>query len=718
MGNDTKPMQMSGLYVPNREMEKYSGKMLGLDINKCRSNALEQCARPLPVFCVVDDWEDLEGYKPGFDFYEVEGRPRWCERVEEDLFFKRIQPQDIKLACKATGSVQPERFSQACDALRQSVHEAYERCNWYNDGGEMCDPPDKFAKGLVLKAIGTMNRTDKDQVTWTVTESDFSDDHHAPITQRRRRVGEAGPEWEFMSEIQHKSCVMNFRPLGQIALDMEIMRVQRAEAWVKRHPLQYKLLGVQVDCVMFAPLVRKQTQFELALKDRYADGSLVYKVVKEFKQVPAWPLRPQEPATGLGGPAKLHWRTQGSPLEGGAFIAGPPGTGKTFYMQELARQLRADCYEVLEMAYTHSAAHNLGGEKADTVMHFLHSHKRGLPNAAKTWIQIDKLFQVPLKLIPRLVNFMWLGVRFIIGGDFNQQLPIGEVWGHDAALRLEHSAVLHHMCNGLRLDFAECRRSDAEHFGVYTSIPKTITDMDVTVSFLMDQYPWDGEEIDVVICIGHKLREALAQRLNKRQAERARVQGLEVVLVKPRTEPKLGTSMAPHPEMRVFKGLRLTGSRRDSVKNYILNGCSYVAVSVDEEKVVARLESGTSEIALTHQQCIQDLRLACARTYAGIQGLTLRDQRLLLLQTRHPFMEWRKLYVACSRVTSGKLLHIPTPEQERVPWSLGENIFPNHKRPAPELEVPAPKVQRFLWHAAASEGRDKICSPRPEAPAG
>ena len=64
-----------------------------------------------------------------------------------------------------------------------------------------------------------MNRTDKDHVTWMVTESDFSDDHQAPITRQRQRVGEAGPEWEFMSEIQHKSYVMNFRPLGQIALE-------------------------------------------------------------------------------------------------------------------------------------------------------------------------------------------------------------------------------------------------------------------------------------------------------------------------------------------------------------------------------------------------------------------------------------------------------------------------------------------------------------------
>ena len=219
---------------------------------------------------------------------------------------------------------------------------------------------------------------------------------------------------------------------------------------------------------MFAPLKRRAEPFELPLKDTHPDGSLVYKVVTDFKQLPTWPIRPQEPATGLGGPAALQWRTEGDPLQGGAFIVGPPGTGKTWYMRSLMERLRGDCYTVLPMAYTHSAAHNLGGETADTVLHFLHGHKRNLPNAAKTWIFIDEISQVPLKLLPQLLNFMWLGVKFVVGGDFNQQLPIGEVWGEDAVLRLEHSAALHHMCNGLRLEFTECRRSDSAHFCVYT----------------------------------------------------------------------------------------------------------------------------------------------------------------------------------------------------------------------------------------------------------
>ena len=69
-------------------------------------------------------------------------------------------------------------------------------------------------------------------------------------------------------------------------------------------------------------------------------------------------------------------------------------------------------------------------------------------------------------------------------------------------------------------------------------------------------------------------------------------------------------------------------------------------------------------IDLTHHQTIEQLRLACCRTYANLQGLTLNDH-LLLLDTRHRFMCRRKLYVAMSRVTQGRFLHVPTLEQER-----------------------------------------------------
>ena len=84
------------------------------------------------------------------------------------------------------------------------------------------------------------------------------------------------------------------------------------------------------------------------------------------------------------------------------------------------------------------------------------------------------------------------------------------------------------------------------------------------------------------------------------------------------------------------------------------------------------------QIELTRQQSIQFLRLAFCRTYANLQGVTLRDEHILLLDTRHKHMCRRKLHVAASRVTAGKYLHIPT-------WSQEEDLA--HAFPPTENET-------------------------------
>ena len=120
--------------------------------------------------------------------------------------------------------------------------------------------------------------------------------------------------------------------------------------------------------------------------------------------------------------------------------------------------------------------------------------------------------------------------------------------------------------------------------------------------------------------------------------------------------------------MLLWPGLRLTGCRRDSAdQRQVQNNCAYRVVSVDANRVVVALEvEGAQPIQLSHQEAVQFLRLDCCRCYASVQGMTLRDRRLLLCDVRHRFMDARKLYVAASRVTDGRFLHMAAREQERA----------------------------------------------------
>ena len=162
----------------------------------------------------------------------------------------------------------------------------------------------------------------------------------------------------------------------------------------------------------------------------------------------------------------------------------------------------------------------------------------------------------------------------------------------------------------------------------------------------------------------------MAHKLN---AEQASEQNAIFIERDPHREFKKGTAMAPHETgFYVWPGQELLGCRRDtaSVQKDIVNGCSYSVLHVSDQTVVLRLiASGPEEdlpvITLTHHMCIQYCRLACAQAHAAVQGLTLRDQRLLLCDLFSDKMDARKPHVGLSRATSSENIRVPSYHQRR-----------------------------------------------------
>ena len=648
---EEKPRQLSGCLpgVKPKVLE-------GLDICGCRSNALEQASYPLPVLCWADDFEEIDGFKPGFDFYLVRGRPVWREAVELELKYRLIKPEDIRWALKASGHVAPERFKAACDDIRGALHGLPEDLFLDEDGVQM--DPKSMAKRAILSAIGLMNRTEAEKYTWIVTKSECSGDHPGQGAFRRFENG----QWVLMDKQFRRSYAQSWRPVGQVALDMEQARMKQLQVLLKGS----YIYAYQVDCVVFERLKAFKPE-EIIDKVRYPSGDPVFKLDKK-PFVPKWELQQQEDSKVF---EPKEWRvseelgleeTLDLVLESsGAFFSGPPGVGKTFRMQSLMARLRFLGFRVIPMSFTHAASHILGGLVAETVTHFVQSNVRGMAYAKYTWIFLDEVSQCPLKLLPLLHNYKILGCRFVIGGDFQQMQPIGEVW-REALEKAEWCPAMWDLSGGLRFDLTTCRRSDVEHFEFYTGLPKRVLNQDL-LDELRRRYIWRGEPVDVVLVMSHAKRARLALRLNAAQAS-----GREVVRVEPSEELRQGQTMAPHPYMLLWEGIRLVGCRRDSSDHrHIQNNCVYRVLSVDSSQVIVCLDiEEVLPLTLTRQETIQFLRLDCARCYASIQGLTLRDQRLLLCDVGHRFQDLRKLCVACSRVTHGSFLHVATREQEKA----------------------------------------------------
>ena len=152
--------------------------------------------------------------------------------------------------------------------------------------------------------------------------------------------------------------------------------------------------------------------------------------------------------------------------------------------------------------------------------------------------------------------------------------------------------------------------------------------------------------------------------LSRHHKQRVETQGLKTYLVKCERVPQEG-AMKPHEEMYLWKGIPLIASSRNSHNSPLKNGRRYAVTRVTDEEVYVKPEaSNVEEVELTYLQAAQYLRLACARTAASIRGITLRDQRLFLLDVRSPSTDHRRIYVCTSRLAKGDYLHVSTREQQ------------------------------------------------------
>ena len=100
----------------------------------------------------------------------------------------------------------------------------------------------------------------------------------------------------------------------------------------------------------------------------------------------------------------------------------------------------------------HDASHILGGLVSETATHFVQANERGIAHPKYTWIFLDEVSQCPLKLLPLLQNYQILGVRFVFGGGYDQQLPTGEAWGEAVSRKPERRAATPVLCGGLLIE--------------------------------------------------------------------------------------------------------------------------------------------------------------------------------------------------------------------------------------------------------------------------
>ena len=162
----------------------------------------------------------------------------------------------------------------------------------------------------------------------------------------------------------------------------------------------------------------------------------------------------------------------------------------------------------------------------------------------------------------------------------------------------------------------------------------------------MRLFPLSDKYADHTLCISHKRRMAINKAYNDRQKTD------ESIFVK---VGKQHSTTNPPQDFWCFPGqLLMCCTERN--KTDFFNGLFVTVQSVSSERVRVKA-TGKRPVSLSIAEAGQ-LRLTHALCYASVQGYTLRDKLIRLLDVKHHNFTSRHLLVGMSRASSSTLVEV------------------------------------------------------------
>ena len=274
---------------------------------------------------------------------------------------------------------------------------------------------------------------------------------------------------------------------------------------------------------------------------------------------------------------------------------------------------------------------------------------------------IDEISMVPLSLLAVLSRWQLLGAKFVLLGDFKgQELPIYDGWKIPGSIG--DTVLVQQLCNSLNFGMSKNRRcsTDLEHFQFYSNLYKDVDSPEWGLS-LMDarlRYRWGGARFDMAIVKSHHKRRLINKYKNQ---EDKRMPGARFV----KSVGHIKNAASQPQDMYLRPGQILVGC---GSSKRILAGIEYGVIDIDDDEITVemelpwrtndaardilekagagdgpeasaakkewkRVQMAEDNIKLTYEEASRWLRLGYAYTYYSIQGRTIRDRTILLLDS-------------------------------------------------------------------------------------
>ena len=331
----------------------------GVDIVRCRKNALANAPFPLPVFCPLDNIRPAEeGRLADLTFVRKKedrraglvGRlpyigPGWYGKPATAFMLDTglATWADFEWSLDATAHVSPDCLARALEIMERAWPEGEEH----------------MAKLAVNALIGLWARS-KD-VFYSMRTSNHEVDGRGCQYQQVffDDRGQCHYDHVYATELFSNRSM---RPAHDFVMASEYVEVARIHRALREVPPRY-LVALKTDCLVYQGLPRKFVHAVEALtRRRHRDNTPKYR----FEEVKRLEGEYQEPRLETEPPTEQEpWRHVEDPVEHclnghSLLLSGMPGTGKTHLARQIVSQLSQLGEGVTLISKTHCSVQNLG----------------------------------------------------------------------------------------------------------------------------------------------------------------------------------------------------------------------------------------------------------------------------------------------------------------------------------------------------------------------
>ena len=436
----------------------------GIDVVRCRKNALAHAKFPAPIFCPKDNVEQArEGHLADLTYVKLREDGRWAAFKElpyvgPGWYAKPAVAYMLEkgLATWRDFRVQPGRHGARGPGVRDSGPAA-------NGGGLAGE------RRALREAVGECpHRAWARNMNLIYTMRTSNHQFDGSGCQHRELFLDAagGMHWDHIYVTQllsNRSC----RPVRDFVMASEYVAVSRIRDALATVPSRY-LKAVKTDCVVFQDLPKKfQGLVDGLVRQKHPAGTPMYRC-EEVKGLEGQYRIPRIEAECM---CNIDtWKVAEDPvlhcLEGGSLLlTGYPGTGKTYLARQIVTALREEGYKVKIITKTHSSVQYFDMQ-AETADHWARSTVRnGYCNI--DWLVAEEITQLDTGLWNDIACIsMNRKIKFLLLGDFRQFPAIMDNFaGTPVQRELKHCQLLHDLTDGWHHELTENMRSDPGIFG-------------------------------------------------------------------------------------------------------------------------------------------------------------------------------------------------------------------------------------------------------------